>query len=288
MVLRLMGRGVRDLWLHHWAALLTVTAVTLAAFLAGLFMLVLHNLDRELAAHAGEVEFQVYWERDADMAQVRLQWESLLDLEHLQSRAVFTPEQALQELSRALGTEEFPALEGDDVAPLPPTALLIFNVPDLDPRWPRQMLERLRAMKGVTEVSYNPLQMELARSWTALTRRVVWPLIGLLGLAAALIVGNTIKLAFMQRQDEVEILRLVGARRWYIELPLLTGGALVALAGALAGVGLLKLFQLGVRDVLAIPPLMLRVEYLPWPQLAFLAGAFALVGTAASWAAVRR
>lgn len=55
---------------------------------------------------------------------------------------------------------------------------------------------------------------------------------GLLLLAAALQIGNTIRMAAFSRRREIGIMRLVGASTTYIMLPFLLESLLVALAGA--------------------------------------------------------
>ncbi|EPR37793.1 protein of unknown function DUF214 [Desulfovibrio sp. X2] len=184
---------------------------------------------------------------------------------------------------------------GDDVGkdtlgsrnPLPPTAQATFSVPKDDADWTRNIYERLKAMPGVADVHYNPLQMDLAKSWIRISRGLVWPLIGLLALVAGLIVGNTIKLAQISRLDEVEILRLVGATRFYIQLPMLSGGAFLCLVSGFLALVLLKIFQLIVHNTLNIPPLFLTIDFLPLTQAAALFGGLLLVGLLSSWVAVK-
>ena len=57
-----------------------------------------------------------------------------------------------------------------------------------------------------------------------------------LGLAAVVLIANTIRLAIFARRDEVEIMRLVGASNWYIRVPFLLEGMIEGLLGAAAAV----------------------------------------------------
>jgi cell division transport system permease protein len=290
VILRLCGRGVRDLGRNPFAQGLTLAAVTLVAFLGGLFLLVLHNLDQELLAARGRFSFQVYWKAGAAQEEVAKQWAELRKLPGLVDLATFTPDQALSDLTRSLkGSMDTAALEAlRSQNPLPATALLNFSGPAGDPEgWAKDLLTRLQAAPGVDKVHYNPLQADLARSWMGFTRKVVWPLMAFMGLVVALTVGNTIKLALLGRASEVEILQLVGAGRWYIRLPLIVGGAVQGLVGAGLALAMLKAVQAGLAQVLAGPGSSLAVRFLPAWQCAALAGVVTLVCLLSSLVALR-
>jgi len=53
-----------------------------------------------------------------------------------------------------------------------------------------------------------------------------------LGLAAVVLIANTIRLAIYARRDEVAIMKLVGASNWYIRVPFLLEGMIEGLVGA--------------------------------------------------------
>lgn len=288
--LRLMVRGVTELRFRPLHTAFTLAVVVLSTFLAGLFLMVLFNLNTELVQHKGRYAFQIYWSRNAEPAQVETQWTQLATLPGLVERETFTPGQALDELSRVLKAdvrpEDLESLRREN--PLPYTALITFDAPEGDPdSWAKDMLSTLQSMKDVETVRFNALRMDLAGSWLSFSKRLLWPLIGLLGLAVALVVGNTMKLSGLSRKSEIEILRLVGAGRWYIRLPLLTGGAVIGLLGSIAAVALLKAFQLATAELLLGPPFYFTLGFLPWEQVAGLVLVLTLVSAAGCWTAVK-
>lgn len=288
VILKLVMRGVIDMRQHPWAQMLTLAAVTLVAFLGGLFLLFLHNLNQELLRTQGEVAFQVYWAPGADTAMVEGQWEQMDHLPFLEDKITFTPNQGLESLSESLKVDfDLDWLKGEN--PIPHTALLTFS-PDTDDMdaWVDETLGFLEKLPGVEKVHFNTLRKDLASAWKGFSHNVVWPLIGFLVLVLALVVGNTIKLAHMRHMEEVAILRLVGARNWYIQLPLLVGGAVQGLVGSGVALAMLKVVQLSLEDVLHFPPLNMRIEFLPPLYAAGLAAALTFVGVASSWVATRR
>ncbi len=296
-LLRLIWRGVEEMALHPWAQLLTLAAVTLVAFLAGLFLLFLHNLEQRIAATQGHVEFHLYWRADAVQSQVEAQWRELRGLEGLESMQTYTPRQALDHLAASLDAGgprgqggsggRFGWMKDADKL-LPATALLNFSVPAENSDWARAMLDRLRKLQGLDSVHYNPLQYDMARTWSRLSNRMVWLLVGFLAVVAGLSVGNTIKLSLYSRKNELEILHLVGATEGYIRMPLLVEGALLGGTGSFLALGLLKLLQLTADSLLNVPPLLIHVQFLPQTTILSLAAVLTGVCVLSSWVAVSR
>jgi cell division transport system permease protein len=81
-------------------------------------------------------------------------------------------------------------------------------------------------------------------------------------LAALLLISNTIQLSAFTRRTEVGIMRLVGATRWYTQVPFLIEAIVTGVVGALLGTGGLVLGKIFFIDQLlsgrlisnAIPP----------------------------------
>jgi cell division transport system permease protein len=97
-------------------------------------------------------------------------------------------------------------------------------------------------------------------------------------LAALLLIANTIQVAAYNRRVETGIMRLVGASRWYTQLPFMLEAAVAGLAGAVLALGWLILAKvLFIDKVLAgpiksgiLPPLDLNSIVLvsPWIGIA--------------------
>jgi len=76
-------------------------------------------------------------------------------------------------------------------------------------------------------------------------------LIGILLLAAVLLIGNTIRLSIFARRREVEVMRLVGATNWFIRWPFMIEGVICGLVGAVVAVAMLWGIKVGVVDAWA-------------------------------------
>src|SRR5690348_6261775 len=61
----------------------------------------------------------------------------------------------------------------------------------------------------------------------------------LLGIAAVVLIANTIRLSIFARRREIEVMKLVGATNWFVRIPFVLEGMLTGFAGAIFAVCLL-------------------------------------------------
>jgi len=83
-------------------------------------------------------------------------------------------------------------------------------------------------------VNEDELQLMQAQDVLEQLHSVAWFVTALLGLAMALIISNTLRMILLARQDEVHLMRLMGAQEWFVRMPFVLEGMLLG-----AGAGLL-------------------------------------------------
>jgi cell division transport system permease protein len=64
-----------------------------------------------------------------------------------------------------------------------------------------------------------------------------------MAIAALLLISNTVQVSAFTRRTEVGIMRLVGATRWYTQLPFLLEAVTTGIIGAVLAIGMLALFK---------------------------------------------
>lgn len=111
-----------------------------------------------------------------------------------------------------------------------------------------------------------------------------------MGIAALLLVANTIQVAAYSKRREVAVMKLVGASNWFIQMPFVLEAVFAAVLGAiLAGVMLIvvKVFLLE-GSLAALTNLLTPVS---WPDVLImfpiLAGAGGLVSAITAWITLR-
>ena len=86
---------------------------------------------------------------------------------------------------------------------------------------------------------------------TSALKIVLTVITALLILASLMLVGNTIRLSIYTRRREVEVMRLVGATRWFIRWPFMIEGVIVGFVGGLVAILILWLGKITIVDPLS-------------------------------------
>ena len=86
---------------------------------------------------------------------------------------------------------------------------------------------------------------------TSALKIVLTVITALLILASLMLVGNTIRLSIYTRRREVEVMRLVGATRWFIRWPFMIEGVVVGFTGGLVAILILWLGKITIVDPLS-------------------------------------
>src|SRR5262249_49906160 len=86
---------------------------------------------------------------------------------------------------------------------------------------------------------------------TSALKIVLTVITALLVLASLMLVGSTIRLSIYTRRREVEVMRLVGATRWFIRWPFMIEGVVVGFAGGLLAILILWLGKITIVDPLS-------------------------------------
>lgn len=156
-----------------------------------------------------------------------------------------------------------------------------FRIKLKNPEQYQGVTSAVAGLKGVQSVQDLRVYLDPLFEWLNLLK---WGTIGtsaLLLLAAALQIGNTIRMAAFSRRRELGIMRLVGASNWFIVLPFLLESLVAALAGAVLACGTLAALQHFVIIGKAQPAIQ-TVRWIGWDNIGLTALAVVAVAVVLS------
>lgn len=112
----------------------------------------------------------------------------------------------------------------------------------------------------VQEVFDRQVERQQIEQVTGALKLVLTIITGLLIAASLMLIGNTIRLSIYARRREVEVMRLVGATRWFIRWPFMIEGVLVGFLGGLLAILMLWLGKITIVDPLSESIGLLRAQ----------------------------
>ncbi len=133
----------------------------------------------------------------------------------------------------------------------------------VDPERSDVLVQEYSAMEGVDHVDDQNKFLERFFDILNAGRNGTFIIALIAALAAVLLIANTIQVSAFTRRTEVGIMRLVGATRWYTQLPFLLEAVVAGVLGAVIGTsGLVALKYLVLDSIIestggVIPQLLL-------------------------------
>ena len=197
------------------------------------------------------VQYALY--DDATRAEINGLQRKLEAIPHVSDVTFITKAEALATLKselkdktivEELHTNPLPAsfeVKADDAANLPAVREAVF------PNGPKG-----KAISPIISNEFDRTQSsEKIEEVTSALKIVLTVITALLVLASLMLVGNTIRLSIYTRRREVEVMRLVGATRWFIRWPFMIEGVIVGFIGGLLAILILWLGKITVVDPLS-------------------------------------
>lgn len=273
-----------------FASLLTIAVIGITLALpAGLYT-ILGNLERIGSGWEGAGQISLFLKRGTKQTVVSRLVDNIRRLPSVSAVDYISPDAALTEFKRLSGFGD--ALEALGRNPLPPVLVV---TPSSTQREPEALQHLVRALQAFPEVDIAQLDLEWVRRFQAvlaLAQRGVVLLAVLLGLAVLLIIGNTSRLAILNRRDEIEIVKLIGGTNAFIRRPFLYSGLQQGALGALTAVLLvqtcLALLSQPIGDLASLYGSLFRIEGLDLTATGWLAIVGAVLGWLGSRIAVSR
>lgn len=280
-----LAEGLANMRRSWRSAALAVAAIVSAVFVLGTFLVLSRAVDAALIRWTEAAELSVFLADDAEGV-ARAAIEKALRESGLVRDVRFITDQD----AAARFTESFP-----DLAPLVsgtgdmrlPASLEARLNPDANVPAVLALTERLRAQPGVGDVRVDQELLTGLLNIAQIGRFIAGGLAGILVLAAALAIASVVRLSYVARRDEVDVLYLLGAPLSVIRGPFVAEGALQGGLGTVVALAVLAIGQQlflqrygGTLGDLQVAPLPL------WLMMALLVAGLG-VGALAGLAAVR-
>lgn len=285
--MRRVLRGIRE---HAYFFSVSTGVIASALVLLGLFAMVVRDVNGMISTWQADQHVSAYFASGVT-PEAQATVKALIE----QRREVAKVELVTSAQAVAWMTERAPDLDpvlkelGPDA--LPASLEITLQDDQTSPQKIAAFVASLKGQGGWEDVDYGQDWVSRVHTFLSLLTALGVAFGVATVIATLFLVANTIHLVVHARQDELEILRLVGASEQYILGPFLVEGVLQGLLGGAIATGVLYGIHQGLlvrlHDLLALA-MGTAPTFLPAAQVFVLLVLGAAVGTGASWFAVRR
>ncbi len=231
----------------------SVFAITAMMLILGLFFTIMVNVN--LMTQNVENQFdtiQLYLEDDVTAEQAAEMVQEISTIDGVAEANYLTKEDAMTIMKERWG-EKASLLDGLSENPFP--ASIEITASDIADE--QKIVASVENMDGVDEVKFYKDVIDKVLTITGYIQTGALILIAILVVVSIIVVANTIKLTVHAREEEIHIMKYVGATNWFVRGPFLVEGIIIgviasAIAVAIVGFGYYKFVDVFSSKVLIL------------------------------------
>lgn len=296
--LRIWHTGFRNIFRNAWLSTAATVIMVMTILIMTFFAFSTIFVRTQLAQVRSKIDLSIFLSDDATQNQIQALQSKVNGLDNVSSVTFVSKADALERLKNSSSEGEKLAKSATDIGnPLP--ASFEVKLTDIDKISNTNTdIKALEESKIITDSSLDNRDdnrkgvVENVIKISNSVSKIGAALSILFLIIALLIIFNTIRMAIFTRREEVEIMKLVGATKWFIRGPFLVEGTLYGVFGAIISLAIIIPFTRAVSpfltDKLGAGP---TLDYFAAHFLAMAGSMFAigiLIGVISSWLALIR
>ena len=227
-----MRQSIQALFRNSWLAVITSGLIAISLVILGGFLLVTVNVNQFIHNVGSNVEVSVFLNEGVHEADVE---DRLDNLDGVVSHTFVSKEEGLTDFAKTMGDASLlRELEGEN-NPLPD----LIRVRVTEPEQIAAVAEAIQAYPEVELVDYGS---ELVTHLTEITSSLntLFLVLGIsIAFGSVFLIINIIRLSVLARQDEVTIMKYMGASNSYIRFPFLMEGMVIGWMGTIVAIAIL-------------------------------------------------
>lgn len=226
------------------ATLMTIIVIAITLTLPTLFWVATDNLQQLTQDWQRGGHIALYLDSSSTFAQEQALLSRIRETPGVSEAIYISAEEGLIQLQRQEGMQDIMSYLPEN--PLP---AVIDVIPSGDVKHSEKLDELYQTLKSyphVEQAKYDVQWVNKLYTFLDVAAKISQGLMILLALAVVLIIGNTLRLAIRNRQEEINVLTLIGASKAYIIRPFLYLGVFYSVAGALLAIGIVHIIILSL------------------------------------------
>lgn len=224
----LTREGFRNLYVNRLMSIASISVLFSCMVMIGAAFMLMVNINMFIGSVEDQNVIMVFVEDEATQEQTKALGESIKAQDNVSKCTFISRESSFEQLKNDMGDSSV-MFEGLDSNPLPDAYEVVLEDQELFD----ETVESLAKLDNVLHIREN---RQLAAKLSGLRNTVSYVSIGIISLlliVSLFIVSNTIRITMDSRRLEINIMKSVGATRWFIRWPFMVEGMML---GVISGV----------------------------------------------------
>lgn len=224
----LTREGFRNLYVNRLMSIASISVLFSCMVMIGAAFMIMVNINMFIGSVEDQNVIMVFVEDEATEEQTKALGESIKAQDNVSKCTFISRESSFEQLKNDMGDSSV-LFEGLDSNPLPDAYEVVLEDQELFD----ETVESLSKLDNVLHIREN---RQLAAKLSGLRNTVSYVSIGIISLlliVSLFIVSNTIRITMDSRRLEINIMKSVGATRWFIRWPFMVEGMML---GVISGV----------------------------------------------------
>lgn len=219
----------KSLGRNGWMTFASISAVTVTLLIVGVFTAIMMNLNNVAEDLENDVEIKVLIDIIQDEKEMeKIEGKLIAIIENMpdvESVEYSTKEQELNDMIEDYG-DEFSLYEQNN-----PLHNVLY-VKAANPQETANVAKAIEKLDYTYEVKYGEGKVEKLFGFLNTARNIGLVLVLGLLFTAMFLISNTIRITILARKDEIEIMKLVGAKNSFVRIPFVFEGMWIGILGA--------------------------------------------------------
>lgn len=235
---RVFKSGFRNAFRHAWLSSAATAIMAVTLLILTFFAFSIYFVQSQLKEVQSKIDLTLFISDDAKEEQIKSLQSKVLSIEGVSNVTYVSKSEALKRLEQSSDEGKKLAKSASEIGnPLPASLeVKLVKIDDIGPI--NQKIRSLQESSIITETSYDSrddnrkgVVENIIRISNGVTRLGA-VLSAVFLLISLLIIFNTIRMAIFTRREEIEIMKLVGATKWFTRGPFIVEGSLYGVFGA--------------------------------------------------------
>lgn len=243
-------QGLKNIHRNLLFSLASVGTIVACLFLFGIFYSIVLNMRNEIQTVQSSLTISVFFEEGTDETKIMKIGDELKAMENVESITYVSADKAWKSYIDEVynGDQEYvDSVFGED-NPLTNSSSYELSLKDISKQ--QETVKKIQKIDGVRKVNSSEGTANSLNSINKLVGYASLGVIAILLFVSLFLITNTITIGISVRKEEIAIMKLIGAKDFFVRAPFLVEGVIIGLIGSVIPIGILYFIYTSVTQYL--------------------------------------